>query len=232
MMMRRNWVLRCSIIANLAVLFYLCIHVVVKNGPVEYTFEPGAAAKSLASAGDTLPPPQPQQDQMRTFILDKSNDINPNELAQLDKINSTSSVNPNNANSSIVSLVSEFLEEEDAPTTAAGAPADDTVLNERTLEWLRITLECKDRSFEPVTRQRGEFWVLHNFVRADHGPLGCHETVTYTTHGDFTFMDNLVPLLEKYVVLICFILTIKILQCNCIKGPLFHRSFQMKWLIP
>uniref|UniRef100_A0A1A9VH53 Uncharacterized protein n=1 Tax=Glossina austeni TaxID=7395 RepID=A0A1A9VH53_GLOAU len=32
---------------------------------------------------------------------------------------------------------------------------------------------------------------------ADHGVLKCHEAVTYRTHSDYTFVDNLVPLLES-----------------------------------
>lgn len=40
---------------------------------------------------------------------------------------------------------------------------------------------------------------LHlNYVQANHGRLHCDETITYTTHGDFRFLDNLVPLLERW----------------------------------
>ena len=27
--------------------------------------------------------------------------------------------------------------------------------------------------------------------------IRCNESITYTTHGDFTFLDNLEPLLER-----------------------------------
>lgn len=60
-----------------------------------------------------------------------------------------------------------------------------------------MLLNCHDKDYDPYTVQRGDFWVLRNYVRADHGPLRCYETVTYTTHADYTFLDNLVPLLER-----------------------------------
>jgi hypothetical protein len=28
--------------------------------------------------------------------------------------------------------------------------------------------------------------------------LKCYETITYTTHADYTFLDNLIPLLERW----------------------------------
>jgi len=44
---------------------------------------------------------------------------------------------------------------------------------------------------------RGKYWVLYNYVRAAR-LFNCNETITYTTHGDFTFLDNLEPLLERW----------------------------------
>uniref|UniRef100_A0A1B0FA39 Uncharacterized protein n=1 Tax=Glossina morsitans morsitans TaxID=37546 RepID=A0A1B0FA39_GLOMM len=62
---------------------------------------------------------------------------------------------------------------------------------------LRSLLKCYDRPFEPEILQKGDFWVLSNYIRADHGVLKCDEAETYTTHSDYTFLDNLVPLLER-----------------------------------
>jgi len=44
---------------------------------------------------------------------------------------------------------------------------------------------------------RGKYWVLYNYIRAANH-FNCNETITYTTHGDFTFLDNLEPLLERW----------------------------------
>ncbi|OWR48595.1 N-acetyl lactosaminide beta-1,3-N-acetyl glucosaminyl transferase [Danaus plexippus plexippus] len=51
----------------------------------------------------------------------------------------------------------------------------------------------------PQTLQRGDYWVLKNFVRADHGFIMCHESITYTTHAGFEFLDNVQPLVERWM---------------------------------
>lgn len=61
----------------------------------------------------------------------------------------------------------------------------------------RLLLNCHNKDYQPYTEQRGDFWVLKNYIRAEHGELKCFETITYTTHADYTFLDNLVPLLER-----------------------------------
>ena len=70
-------------------------------------------------------------------------------------------------------------------------------LNQFSLFQHRSLLNCHDRDYEPYIGQRGDFWVMRNYIRAEHGDLRCHETITYTTHADYTFLDNLVPLLER-----------------------------------
>lgn len=63
--------------------------------------------------------------------------------------------------------------------------------------YCRLLIHCHDKEYEPQTVQRGDFWVLKNYIRADHGELRCFQSVTYTTHADYTFLDNLIPLLER-----------------------------------
>lgn len=181
MLARRNWLLRCSIIANLAVLVYIGMHIVVKSGPVEYSYEQAQIATAFTI-----------KDQSRVFNQDQTKTVNLSSPVVFANASSPPLVvdNPDNDVDVVV----------DEVTSGLSVAQDETVLEVATLEVLRSIVNCQDKSFEPVTRQRGEFWVLHNFVKAEHGPLGCHETVTYTTHGDFTFMDNLVPLLEKFVL--------------------------------
>jgi hypothetical protein len=60
-----------------------------------------------------------------------------------------------------------------------------------------MLLNCHTKEYEPYVEQRGDFWVLKNYIRAEHGALKCYETITYTTHADYTFLDNLIPLLER-----------------------------------
>lgn len=62
---------------------------------------------------------------------------------------------------------------------------------------LRDVIQCHDKSNYYTIAQKGEFWVLYNYVVANR-TFACHESVTYTTHADFTFLDNLKPLVERW----------------------------------
>ncbi|XP_044728931.1 beta-1,4-glucuronyltransferase 1-like [Chrysoperla carnea] len=66
-------------------------------------------------------------------------------------------------------------------------------LNER----LKELLKCHERPMIPRTQQRGDYWVLYNYVMAEERHE-CYDSITYTTHADYTFMDNLVPLIERW----------------------------------
>ena len=52
-------------------------------------------------------------------------------------------------------------------------------------------------SFTRIELRSGNYWVLYNFIRRTSFH-DCHETITFTTHGDYTFLDNLAPLLERW----------------------------------
>jgi beta-1,4-glucuronyltransferase 1 len=62
---------------------------------------------------------------------------------------------------------------------------------------LRQLLGCSEREAAPRYGQRGDYWVLYNYVQAEER-TGCADAITYTTHGDHTFLDNLAPLLERW----------------------------------
>ncbi|XP_055306362.1 beta-1,4-glucuronyltransferase 1-like [Sitodiplosis mosellana] len=63
----------------------------------------------------------------------------------------------------------------------------------------RDLTSCMDKNFEPRVYRRGDYWVLQNYIRAVHGEIRCTESVTYVTHGDYTFLDNVIPVLERWL---------------------------------
>lgn len=65
------------------------------------------------------------------------------------------------------------------------------------LERVKEVTRCMDRPMVFNAQQRGDYWVLYNYIQAEQ-KFRCHESVTYTTHADYSFMDNLVPLLERW----------------------------------
>jgi len=56
---------------------------------------------------------------------------------------------------------------------------------------------CFNKPIEFSQGIRGKFWVLYNYIKASRY-FNCNETITYTTHGDYTFLDNLEPLLKRW----------------------------------
>lgn len=79
-----------------------------------------------------------------------------------------------------------------AETSASSRSTSD--MSEKTLDEV---IKCHDRDQSHRTAQRGDFWVLYNYVTSSR-TFKCYESVTYTTHADYTFLDNLEPLLERW----------------------------------
>jgi len=72
-----------------------------------------------------------------------------------------------------------------------------TVSVAREVMSLKDAIPCNEKLIEPRRAQRGDYWVLYNYVPMNMA-IKCWESVTYTTHADYTFLDNLEPLLERW----------------------------------
>ena len=58
---------------------------------------------------------------------------------------------------------------------------------------------CREKEMGPRVEQRsGNYWVFYNYVQAGK-KFRCHETITYTTHGEYHFLHNLEPLLKRWM---------------------------------
>ncbi|XP_068083541.1 uncharacterized protein [Anabrus simplex] len=69
--------------------------------------------------------------------------------------------------------------------------------NNHEVRSIEEVIKCNDKTLEPLTAQRSEFWVHYNYVPPKR-KYRCYETITYTTHADYTFLDNLKSLLERW----------------------------------
>ncbi|KAH8421165.1 hypothetical protein KR009_006984 [Drosophila setifemur] len=70
---------------------------------------------------------------------------------------------------------------------------------------LKQLLKCRNRSLRFQRIQHGEYWLLKNLVigrKSLH--IGCAETLTYTTIGDYTFFDNLRAVASRWRAPISF----------------------------
>lgn len=78
-----------------------------------------------------------------------------------------------------------------------------------TSKTLESLLNCKNRDYYSEVIHSEKLWVLKNYVEAEHGGIKCFETITYTTHGDFTFLDNVPQLVERYGFLVIDVLQLE-----------------------
>ena len=56
---------------------------------------------------------------------------------------------------------------------------------------------CSTPDLAYKAEMHGNHWMLYNFMAATDAPL-CNESVTYTTHADYTFLHNLSPLVDRW----------------------------------
>ncbi|XP_063695856.1 beta-1,4-glucuronyltransferase 1-like [Culicoides brevitarsis] len=80
--------------------------------------------------------------------------------------------------------------EEVATNSSEIAPSDDITA-------LRQKLNCYDKDNVYQIERRGPYWALKNYIPS-RLKAKCHESITYTTHGDFSFLDNIIPLLKRW----------------------------------
>lgn len=57
--------------------------------------------------------------------------------------------------------------------------------------------QCNDVDLKPTKAQRGEYYVLFNYIRAT-SRFRCAQSITFTTHGDIRFLDNLLILTDRW----------------------------------
>ncbi|KAL7630519.1 UNVERIFIED_CONTAM: hypothetical protein RMT77_019295 [Armadillidium vulgare] len=70
----------------------------------------------------------------------------------------------------------------------------------------KIYPNLKKCSNKPPVRkyvQNGDFWVLQNYIPSTIS-FKCNETITYTTHGEFGFLDNVIYVTTRWQVRIIF----------------------------
>ncbi|CAO1393759.1 unnamed protein product [Diamesa hyperborea] len=181
MIARRNWLLKCSILVNIVVILYICSHVMIGNSSNNLTFGNGGSASFLIQQSPSTqqqPQQTAQQEQQKTQSLTQQLQ-DEHELAII-------------LHNKEVELEKKIKMQESSQVSLKCIKYFNILLK------ILMLLNCHNKDYKPYTEQRGDFWVLKNYVRAEHGELKCYETITYTTHADYTFLDNLIPLLERW----------------------------------
>lgn len=193
---RRNLIFRVSIVFNIAVLLYAAVHYSGNSAPgVEWMpitvdgSERSAEFRYLREDVRNETETRPAESSVRNLEESTSQKSIPSTMPTVNKTASSTVSDVEKKISAVPSegnIINETLD-----------IVDENALSESTLLRLRSLLACNEKDFLPETVQRGDFWVLKNYVRADHGTVLCHETITYTTHAGFEFLDNVLPLVER-----------------------------------
>ena len=62
---------------------------------------------------------------------------------------------------------------------------------------LKDLLNCKNENKRNAKQQRGQYLVYSNYIKRKL-KFKCYETVTYATHGEFTFLENLLEITDRW----------------------------------
>ncbi|XP_011501737.1 PREDICTED: beta-1,4-glucuronyltransferase 1 [Ceratosolen solmsi marchali] len=189
---RRNWALRLSIVLNVCVLLYVCAHFGAVSGP---WIEEGSG---WGSSG-----PAPSQEMMYGTVPRLNGTATASAPAEprsaLPAARQQESKQPGPAPEPVRFKVNETKSPPEAAESEEAEQRPDRTANGNIKKELTLqeAILCNDKSTEPKTAQRGDYWVLYNYVPMSM-KVHCWESVTYTTHADYTFLDNLEPLLERW----------------------------------
>lgn len=191
---RRNLIFRVSIVINIAVLLYAAMHLSGSNGPgvewVPITVDGSERSAELRYLNNVTADARLVESSVRN-IEESTSQKTPSTMPTTNKTaSSTTSV------ADLEKKLHDTSSEADVTNDTLDI-VDENALSDATLARLRFMLACNERDFLPQYLQRGEYWVLKNYVRADHGTVLCHESITYTTHAGFEFLDNVKPLVER-----------------------------------
>ena len=208
--------LRLSIILNVAVLLYVGTHIASRNGGVDFMEELQASGRNLESIDINQIPLESASsgasssakiivleslDRMATATsqVNTEDKDSPSMIPSSDVISSSSVVistkkpTKPSSESSEQSVIMDLRDQRTSQLQVPDPPGNSTGIPRK----LEDVVKCHDKNLESRTAQRSDFWVLYNYMPASR-KFRCHETITYTTHADYTFLDNLEPLLERW----------------------------------
>lgn len=192
---RRNWLVKVSILINVCVVFYVAVH-------INQGYAPQVTANSLTSSGQGQ---QQQQQALRRDLTSIDSAVFQDGASVVvggpevgGSARSVGAAGGNESTGAVVTMpppvVTTLKSQRLCPDcTGTSTPSSDKTT---TGEEPRA-IPCQGKKSLPRYVQRGPYWVLHNYIPGQRA-FACDESITYTTHGDFSFLDNLEPLCERW----------------------------------
>ena len=170
------------VVVSLAVLCCLFYVMIVRGGVVQQQQQGHALLQEDVRIEDILRPRRPQQKLATDLADDYVFEANPSET----KCQIMSDSISHTGLSVLGNLSSRY-------------PSSFHHLSSQPSYSLSSNLSCFNKDLKPKTEMRGRFWVFYNHIEA-RKKFDCNETITYTTHGESSYLDNLGPLLKRWQV--------------------------------
>ncbi|KAI5694968.1 hypothetical protein M8J76_004389 [Diaphorina citri] len=195
MLSRRSCLLRVSIVANVLVLLHFGTHIISENG--------ARIIRTMQDSGRNLASFERLDDGSSESLDDKPVDTHmrhhPMEdlTGRLETMGNTESAQHFNVNTQAINSFILSKPNVNPNDVALFCKNYATEVTKPLHPPLSEIIPCNDAQARYYIGQRGDFWVLYNYVQAERS-FHCWESITYTSHSDFTFLDNLVPLLDRW----------------------------------
>ena len=185
MIFHRRMLIRASLFLNFCVLTYVALQAAQNSGN---SSSGGGSGSNSAVYSDNVNLPSGVQ-----IVYNNNNNAE------------TETARDSSTNAVLSSLPSQFSTEveTEASSTSGGGGGGDAMQASPMTETTEaprpadLGIDCQDRERHFSYSQRGSYWILNHYVPAE-GAYRCNESITYTTHGDITFLDNIVPLARRW----------------------------------
>lgn len=186
MFFHRRMLIRASLFLNFCVLTYVALQAAQSSG--------GNNGGGVGASGGTSNSMYPDNVNLPSGVQIVYNNNVETETAVRDA--------PASTNVLLSSLPSQFSTEleTEASSTSGGDQQQQPQTPTETTEAPRpadLQIDCRDRETRFSYTQRGSYWILNHYVPAERS-YHCNESIAYTTHGDVTFLDNIVPLARRW----------------------------------
>lgn len=190
---RRNWALRLSVVLNVCVLLYVCAHFGssgpwIEEPPTNWAAPLQTETFELGSNGT-----QKGAGTAASSVLPATKDAAKGRAGHRTEGRPSANITSGPTTNEVKVDPIDKSDRTRNRTTVARSNATVT----RPSMTLKEAILCNEKPTEPRRAQRGDYWVLYNYVPMSMA-VRCWESVTYTTHADYTFLDNLEPLLERW----------------------------------
>ena len=198
MFFHRRLLIRASLFLKFCVLTYVALQAVQNSGgesSLGSTSGRVGTGRGLGVSVDNFNLPSGAQ------IVYNNNNVDKSETESFSRENSMST------NLAISSLPAQLSTEMDMETSSISVGDQQQQMNnnnaansesteQTNLSESRI-VDCQDRDKRFSYSQRGSYWILNHYIPSERN-YHCDESVTYTTHGDVSFLDNIVPLARRW----------------------------------